>query len=95
MFGSGISIVNEQPKLDNIELGGSSYGKDIIIAYGTNRLPANLVFAGKVNAHRVEDRQDIGGKGGGGGTITNISWTYSTTLGYTLQAGPVAGLRRL
>lgn len=91
----GLKMVNEQPKLDTIDMGSSSYGSDIPLVWGTARLPANLVFAGKITTTRVESKQaPAGGKGGGGG-ITNVSYAYACTLAYIPCAGPVVGVRKM
>lgn len=94
MFGS-TSIVSEGPRLDTLEMGSSSYGEKIRIAYGTNRLPANLVWAGRPTEHRSESTSSGGGKGGGGVSQTSINYTYSCSLVYLVCAGPVAGIRKI
>lgn len=96
MFGSSTNIVSEGPRLDTLQMGSSTYGEKIRIAYGTNRLPANLVWAGTPIEHRNTSTQDVGGKGGGGGsTQTSITYNYSASLAYMVCAGPVVGIRKI
>ncbi|MCB1955226.1 MAG: hypothetical protein H6948_16180 [Zoogloeaceae bacterium] len=90
MFG-GFDIVNESPRLDKIEMGGSSYGSEITIVYGTARLPANLVFGGAVETTKHTDKQSMG-KGGGGGTVKTVTYSYACTLAYLICAGTSGGV---
>lgn len=88
------AIVNEAPHLDTLDLGSSSYGEKIRIGYGTNRMSANLVWAGTPTEHRNSKTSSAGGKGGGA-TQTDITYSYSCSLAYLVCAGPVVGIRKI
>lgn len=83
--------VQQQPKIDDLEMGGSSYGQVLPYIFGTVRIPASLVFAGQVSMHQVESHS--GGKGSSGGAAT-ITWTISATIAYISCLGPVAAVRK-
>lgn len=81
------------PRLDNLKIQSSAYGKTIPQVFGYMRLGGNIIWA--TDMKEVENRetttQSGGGKGGGGGSQsqTSVTYTYFATLAIAICDGPV------
>ena len=72
--------VSEGPRLDDLTVTFSSYGKPIPLIYGTMELGGNVVWSPGLKEHRVEE--DVGGKGGPSMTVVTFLYTASFRINY-------------
>lgn len=80
----------EGQRLSDMVAGGSSYGSRIPIAYGTVKLPGQVVWASDIIETKHEESTGFLGMGP---EIT--TYTYSQHLAVMVCAGEVAGVRRI
>src|SRR5574337_1854848 len=74
----------EGPRLHNLKLQGSYYGRMIPIVYGTFRLAGQVVWQTDLTEHK----HTSGGKGGPQVT----TYTYTASFAIKVCKGPVAGI---
>ncbi len=67
--------VIEGPRLDDLKVTFSSYGKPIPIIYGTMETGGNVVWSPGLVEHRKEE--EVGGKGGP--SVTQVTFTYTAS----------------
>lgn len=77
----------EGPRLNDLDVGGSSYGREIPICYGTTKVAGNVIWATDL----IETKHEESAKGGP--DITTYS--YSQHLQVLVCAGPVSGIRKI
>lgn len=77
----------EGPRLENLKLQNSEFGKMIPIQYGINRLPGIVHW----QTDLVEHKHTSGGKGGPKVT----TYTYTISFSCKLCEGPMAGVTRI
>ena len=80
------------PRLDNLKVQSSVYGKMVPQVFGYMRLGGNIIWSQDIR--EVENRETStsgGGKGGGGGQVnqTNVTYTYFVTLAIAICDGSV------
>jgi len=92
LFGSGGTIATSVPKIGALNIQTSSYGKVIVLLYGRQRIPGNLIWYGDFKSIAHTTTTTSGGKGGGGVTQTNTTYTYQTALAIGLCEGPTNGI---
>ena len=90
--GGGQHIIDDQ--VAGVSLQTSCYGGPIPILWGTQRLPANLLDYDDWTAIPHTTSQDVG-KGGGGTTITQTSWSYTAGVIMGLCEGPVDSINHV
>lgn len=86
-------VVNEGPKVTDLQLQGASAGAMIPVHRGSNRTAGVIVWDSGLKPTRHEDTV---GKGGGG--VTNVTWTYAVDMAISLGEAPeggIAGIRRV
>ncbi len=88
LFGGGKSTSTESEKLVGMRLQTSSYGGALKIIYGTNRTSGNVIDYDDFKAipHTTSTQA---GKGGGGSTISNTTYTYQAMVIMAICAGPL------
>lgn len=104
-FGSDQTInlpTVEGPRLSDLRIQTSNYGKVIPEVYGQGRLAGNVIWAQDIKEVRVESTTtstQSGGKGGGGGssttTQTQVSYEYFITLAIAICEGPIDEIIRV
>ena len=104
-FGSNSSVTLptvEGPRLSDLRIQTSNYGKVIPEVYGQGRLAGNVIWARPIKEVRVESTTSTtqhGGKGGGGSsatqTQTQVSYEYFTTLAIAICEGPIDDVVRI
>ena len=83
IFGSKARINQEGPRLTDLMVQASTYGKAIPLVYGNTRIAGNVIWSQPIQEHVTTTTQSSGGgKGGGGGggvetTTTNYTYTAS------------------
>lgn len=75
------------PRLNDLTVQSSTYGKTIPITYGTVRVAGNIIWADKIQEHA----QDQGGKGGPSYT----TYSYTCSFATSICEGPIAGITRI
>ncbi len=75
--------VSEGPRLDDLTVTFSSYGKPIPLIYGTMEVGGNVVWSPGLKEHRVEE--DVGGKGGP--SMTSVTWLYTASFRINYSVG--------
>lgn len=97
LFAETMRTESEGPRLHDIAIQSSTYGKPIPIVFGSMRIAGNIIWADKMKEKKHEETESSGGgKGGGGGSShTTISYTYSISFAVGICEGPIIGIRRI
>lgn len=96
---------SEGPRLNDLRVQTSTYGRPIPLHYGRNRLSGNVIWALDIEEEVITTTQTTesggGGKGGGGKgggqtvTQTHTEYKYYGTFAVALCAGPVSGVGKI
>lgn len=87
MFGGGKSNSQTEERLAGIAIQTSCYGGAIALVYGTDRIPANLIWYSDFIALPHTTTQKVG-KGGGGSKMTQTTYTYTAAVMLAICEGP-------
>lgn len=79
------------PRLDDLRVQASEYGRPIPIVYGTVALQGNVIWAADIKEVRSETEQ--GGKGGP--SQTTVNYAYFGNFAIALCDGPIEGVGRI
>jgi len=79
------------PRLADLSVTSSAYGRPIPKAYGVMRLGGNVVWSPGLVEHRLEEEQ--GGKGGP--SLTAVTFKYTASFRVNFAAGPAAAVLRI
>lgn len=90
----GQDITQEGPKLDDLNVTSSAYGKNINLAYGTARLNGNIIWSPGIEEVAETTTQEQG-KGGGGGSVTQTTYTYFGTFALAIAEGQADRILRI
>lgn len=82
-------------RLSDINVPSVSPGNPIVRHWGTMKLNTQLIWTSQLIETRHEESQDGGGKGAGGGSPKQITYTYSVDCAVGVCAGPVASVLRV
>lgn len=93
LFGGGEDQVREGPRLGDLQVQSSTYGRAIPIIYGNARVAGNVIWATDIREVRNEERQ--GGGKGGGPSVTTITYEYFGRFAVALCEGEVEAIRRV
>lgn len=92
----------EGPRLSDLRIQTSNYGKVIPEIFGTARLSGNVIWARPISEVRKEtttSSTQSGGKGGGGGRVTqtqtSVSYEYFVTMAIAVCKGPIDEIVRV
>jgi len=99
MFGSAVGGIVmpgelptiEGPRLTDLRVQASEYGRPIPIVYGTVALQGNVIWAADIKEVRSETEQ--GGKGGP--SQTTVDYSYFGSFAVAICDGPVEGVLRI
>ena len=84
------------PRLANLGVQTSTYGKMIPVVYGSMRLGGNIIWSQPIAETATTTTSTAGGKGGGGQVSqTDTTYSYSITLAVAICAGPIDQLLRV
>lgn len=99
LFGSGALPSIEGPRLSDLAVQTSTYGRMIPLVYGTVRLAGNVIWSRpiKETVTTTTSTAGGGGKGGGGGRVTQTATTYSysVSLAVAICEGPIDAVLRV
>jgi hypothetical protein len=90
LFGRKKTIRNSENKIGSLRVQSSSQGLPIAIVFGQTRVPGNLLDYFDFTAIPHTEKQKSGGKGGGGTTVENTTYTYTVGVLIGLMEGPAA-----
>ncbi|MBY0406480.1 MAG: glycoside hydrolase TIM-barrel-like domain-containing protein, partial [Rickettsiales bacterium] len=88
----------EGPRLSDLAVQSSTYGKMIPMVYGTMRIAGNIIWSLpiKETATTTTSSASVGGKGGGGKVSQSATnYSYSVTLAVAICEGPVDEVMRV
>lgn len=94
----GVPAINrEGPRLADLSVQVSTYGKMIPLVYGTVRIAGNVIWSRPIKETKVTTTSSSGGgKGGSGRVDTNTTtYSYSVTLAIALCEGPINEIVRV
>ena len=92
LFGNGDDRVAEGPRLTDLAVSASAYGRPIPIVYGRFRIGGNVVWSPGLKEVRQE--QELGGKGGGA-SQTSVTYRYTADFRVALCEGPIDAVLRI
>lgn len=84
----------EGPRLSDLKVQSSTYGKDIPVVYGSSRLAGNLIWLKNNQLEEVRVVTEEGGKGGGGGQEV-VTYEYYATFAVAICEGEIDGIRKI
>ncbi len=95
--GGGVDRVNVGPRIGDMKIQGSVVGTMIPILWGQHAIAGNLIWKSPVTEIKHESAQEVGGKGGGGFTVTNVWYSYHASLAFGICKGtvPVNGIKKI
>ena len=92
MAGKNTTISSVQPMAGNLRIQTAVYGSVIPLVYGRTRISGNLVWYGGFTSIPHTTTTRSGGKGGGGVTQSDTSYTYTAALVMSLGEGVMNGV---
>lgn len=97
VFGSGALPSIEGPRLPDLAVQTSTYGRMIPLVYGMVRMSGNIIWSRPIREQATRTTHSTGGgKGGGGGsTQTTTTYSYSVSLAIAICEGPIDGVLRV
>lgn len=90
-FGSS-TISTVEPKIGALSIQNSAFGLPIALFWGQSRLTFNLMWFGDFTPIAHTSTTSAGGKGGGGVTTKNTSYTYTAAFIGGLGEGPATSI---
>lgn len=95
VFGSGALAGVEGPRLNDLAVQTSTYGRMVPLVYGTVRIAGNVIWSRPIRERITTTTQSGGGKGGGGVTQTTKTYSYTVTLAIAICEGPIDAVLRV
>lgn len=94
LFGGGGTVSTADTRIGTIALTQSTYGIVIPVVFGTMRIAANMIDYIDFTAipHTTTTHS---GKGGGGVTSENTTYTYEVATILSVGEGPISGIKRV
>jgi hypothetical protein len=84
------------PRLEDLAVQTSTYGKMIPIVYGTMRLGGNIIWSRPIKETATTTTTSAGGgKGGGKVSASSTTYSYSVTIAIAVCEGPVDDVLRI
>lgn len=93
-FGGGQNSASYAEQLAGVQLQTSVYGNVLPLAYGTVRCPASLIDYDDFKAIPYTTTQRVG-KGGGGSTVSQTTYTYTAMVVLALCEGPISAINQV
>lgn len=91
-FGNDDDRRVEGPRLTDLTVTSSAYGRPIPIVYGRFRIGGNVVWSPGLKEHREEEQ--VGGKGGAP-SQTTVTFRYTADFRVALCEGPIEAILRI
>lgn len=95
--GSKSKSRTDGPRLGDSSLSVSTYGADITICYGQNRMNGNMIWTGGIEEVKTTTKtKQKSGKGGGSShTSTTVTYTYFASFAMATNEGPSEGILKI
>lgn len=93
--GGGSSISNSATRINALQIQSSASGKPIAWIAGRNRISPNLVYYTDFDAVAKTTKTKTGGKGGGGATQKDTTYTYYAAIILGIGRGKLSAVRRI
>lgn len=93
--GGGSSISNSATRINALQIQSSASGKPIAWIAGRNRISPNLVYYTDFDAVAKTTKTKTGGKGGGGATQKDTTYTYYAAIILGIGRGTLSAVRRI
>ena len=84
-------IRQEGPRLSDLKIQTSTWGKMIPIVYGRARIAGNVIWSSDIQ----ETKHSHQGSAKGGPQTENTTYTYAIDVAISLCAGPIFGVRKI
>lgn len=85
------SFHEEGPRLQDLKLQASTWGKAIPVVYGAMRIAGNLIWSAGIVEHK-----QVGTMGGKGGpSVETTTYSYTASFAISLCEGPIASIRKI
>jgi len=81
------AIRNEGPRLQEITVMQSSEGASVGRLYGIMRVGGNLIWSARFKETKSVEREEVGGKGGGGQKVETTTYTYTCSFAVAFGEG--------
>ena len=85
----------EGPRLSDLAVQSSAYGAPVPLVYGTMRIAGNLIWSTGLIETRSEDTATVGGKGGHKQTVTNVTYSYASSLAVAVSGREIVSIGRI
>ena len=95
MFSKKQTITQEGPRLSDLSVQTSTDGAPLISVSGSARAAGNVIWTAGIKEAKQVDEQEVGGKGGGGTTVSSTTYSYSCSFAISLCKGPIVGITRI
>lgn len=95
MGGGGSSISNSATRINALQIQSSASGKPIAWIAGRNRISPNLIYYADFEAVAKTTKTKTGGKGGGGATQKDTTYTYYAAIILAIGRGELVTVRRI
>jgi hypothetical protein len=83
------------PRLDDLKVQTSSYGRMVPWVRGTVRIAGNVIWAAPLREVATTTTEEVGGKGGPSQTVSQTTYTYLADFSLALCEGEIDGIRRM
>lgn len=93
--GGGSSISNSATRINALQIQSSASGKPIAWIAGRNRISPNLIYYTDFDAVAKTTKTKTGGKGGGGATQKDTTYTYYAAIILGIGRGQLRSVRRI
>ena len=80
LFGGSANLERSGPRLSDLAVQSSAYGRMIPIVYGTARIAGNIIWSQPIKERATTAKHSASGGKGGGGKVTQSTTTYSYSV---------------
>ncbi len=96
IFAEDLTFQSEGPRLGDLTVQTSAYGKVIPNIYGAVRIAGNVIWSAGIEETRHRETTSQGGKGGGPEvSSTTVTYTYSCSFAVAFCKGEASAVRRI
>jgi len=90
------NVVSEGARLNDLKITNADYGAIMPKSYGTvGGIGGTVIWAEEIEEEKITNSQEVGGKGGGGGTVTSIEYKYYGTFAVAFGEGEAVEVLRI
>lgn len=94
LFG-GDGIHREGPRLEELSVQTSTYGKMIPVVFGSARIAGNIIWSRPIKEIAETTETSVGGKAGGGTTASSTQYSYFVSLAVAICEGEIDEVLRI